>query len=212
MARPATWGKFIVVDGGDGTGKTSVIDFLKEELKGGDILFTREPGGTGSPLAEEIRGVVLRKRDERVFAETELMLFSAARLQHVGNFVLPALRRGNHVISDRFSSSTIAYQLYGNGRLDLQKFFDNLDRVATSGCVPDLYILLDVDSEEAMRRRHSAGATSRFDERELAFHKAVRAGFLETANRFPRSVIVDAGKSEADVKQNVLDEILKFLN
>lgn len=145
------------------------------------------------------------------FAKTELMLFGAARLQHVGNFILPALREGKHVLSDRFSLSTIAYQLYGNERLDLMAFFEILNKVAESGCVPDLYVLLDVDTKTAMARRKNAGGLTRFDKKAADFHGVVRFGLLEHVGRYPRCVIIDASKSERDVQEAVLKEVKSFL-
>ncbi|MBI2109080.1 MAG: dTMP kinase [Parcubacteria group bacterium] len=203
-------GKFVVIDGGDGTGKSSAVLHLVQELKGMPVLFTREPGGT--VFAEQIRDLLLQDRKgEHVFAETELMLFSAARMQHMGNTVIPTLKEGRHVISDRFSLSTIAYQLYGNGRGDLVKFFEMLDTVAVSGCVPDLYIVLDVDTDTALLRRQKAGGLTRFDKKAADFHRAVRAGFLEHLNRYPYGVVVDASKSEVEVQQEVLKIVKNFL-
>ena len=128
-------GKFIVIDGVEGTGKSGIIQFLEQNLENKPVVFTREPGGT--ELAEEIRGVLLKKRAEhaeKFFAETELMLVSAGRFQHVRNFIIPRLEEGKHVISDRFSLATIAHQLYGNNRLDLMGLFEALDAVAV-GCI-----------------------------------------------------------------------------
>ncbi len=203
-------GKFVVIDGGDGTGKSSVVAYLQEKLLNAPVLFTREPGGT--PFAEQIRALLLQEREEHVFSEAELMLFSASRIQHVGNVVIPALKKGKHAISDRFSLSTIAYQLYGNGRLDLVKFFETLDVVAVSGCTPDLYVLLDVETEVALARRIKAGGLTRFDKKDVEFHKAVRLGFLQHLSRYPYSVVIDTSKSEEEVKQEVLKTVKDFLN
>lgn len=205
-----TRGKFIVIDGGDGTGKTSVIEFLKSRLENTAVLFTREPGGT--PVAEAIRDILLKERSEYMFPETELMLFSAARLQHVGNFILPNLKKGLHVISDRFSASTIAYQLYGNGRFDLSIFFETLNKAALNGCAPDLYVLLDVNTETALTRRKKAGGLTRFDRKYTEFHKAVRDGFLKQIANFPHGIIIDAGKSKEEVGRGVLNEVKICLN
>ena len=203
-------GKFIVIDGGDGTGKTSVVEFLKQKLRNAPVLFTREPGGTLA--AEAIRDVLINEWNECIFAETELMLFSAARLQHVRNIIVPTLKKKTHVISDRFSLSTIAYQLYGNERLDLVNFFEVLNEIATSKCTPDLYILLDVDTDMALLRRKEAGDMNRFDKKDIEFHKAVRTGFLERVARCQHGIVIDASKSEDEVKQGVLREVKKYLN
>lgn len=178
-------GKFIVLEGGEGAGKGSCIeDLFKERLKDrNDILFTREPGGT--PVAEEIRDLLLRKnvenrKGEKIDALTELFLFCAARAQHIISAIKPILESGKHVICDRFDLSTIAYQIFGRERHDLGETFKQLNSIAKAGIEPDLLIYLDVDPKIGLARKSASkdGICTRFDEEKLEFHYRVRQGYL----------------------------------
>ncbi len=213
-------GKFIAIDGGEGSGKTSVMEFLKGELQWAPVVFTREPGGT--EIAEVIRNVALSKEyTEEMNAVTELFLMCAARMQHVKNKILPALERGTHVITDRFSLSTYAYQLWGQDRLELFSQLTQMDAMARGavhnghalvGALKiDLQIVLDVDPTVGLARiAKRKGETTRFDEKDIEFHKRVRGGFLNAQGQ-DNTVIIDTCQDQDIVQKSVLSLIRKTL-
>src|SRR3989344_5996221 len=142
-------GAFIVIDGGDGAGKDTQIARIKNFFCGPvDVLFTREPGGTA--IGKQLRKVLLSSENTALSPETELLLFSAARAQFMKEIVIPALKAGRNVVTNRFDSSTAAYQIYGRQRAHLRPLFASINALAltdaTTGTIyrPDLYILLDV--------------------------------------------------------------------
>ncbi|TDO99983.1 dTMP kinase [Marinomonas balearica] len=195
-------GRFITLEGGEGSGKTSAIAFVKEwlEAKGVPYIVTREPGGT--PLAEEIRQVVLSKRDESVSPITELLLVFAARAQHVEQKIVPALESGVWVISDRFIDSSYVYQGVARG-LDIADI-DRLVHLAVGDCLPDRTILLDVPVEVGMERVANRLGNDRLDAESTQFHEMVRRGFLDLAIRDrDRVSIVDASVAQKDVFEQI---------
>jgi len=143
-------------------------------------MHTREPGGT--KLGEAIRRVLLDSPKIQISDLAELFLFEACRAQIVKEIIGPALDRGSIVISDRFSDATFSYQGYG-GRIDL-KAIKTLDRVATAGVIPDLTILLDIDTPEGLRRARKKG-TDRMEKKDLSYHKRVKAGYLKLSKQYP---------------------------
>lgn len=170
-------GKFIVIDGMDGSGKTTEVTLLKKELRGRAVLFTCEPGGT--PRAEKIRKTLLTHKAGKRHALTDFFLFWAARAAHMEESIAPALAKGKVVISDRFDSSTYAFQVGAEKRPDLAKAFWACRKAILGKNAPDAYIILDLSPEAAMRRRsrdRSKRLTS-FDKQSLAYHTRVRAGF-----------------------------------
>lgn len=189
-------GRFITVEGGEGAGKSSQIRRLAAWLDGQGIetVTTREPGGT--PGAEAIRALLVTGDPDRWDATTEALLITAARRDHAEKVIRPALARGAWVLCDRFADSTLAYQGYAGG-LPLDGLAA-LARFAVGGLAPDLTVILDVPVNAGLKRagaRMSAGSTaeSRFEERDIQFHEAVRNGFLDIARRDPaRCVVVDA--------------------
>jgi dTMP kinase len=192
-------GRFITIEGPDGSGKTTLARLLSDQLRAAGIatVLTREPGGTA--LGERIRQILLDVGADRqeLDAATDALLFSAARARHVEEIILPSLRRGEVVISARYADSTIAYQGYGAGLpLDTLRA---IQVMATGGLVPDLTILLDVPVAQGLARK--AAEITRFEESfDLAYHERVRAGFLEMAAAEPsRWVVVDALAGEAEV-------------
>ena len=202
-------GYFISLEGGEGAGKSTALSYVEDWLstQGIEYILTREPGGT--PLAEEIRSLVLAPREEQVDVHAELLLVFAARLQHVRQKILPALAEGKWVISDRFVDSSYIYQ--GIGRNIDAEIIDQLVEVFLQGAMPDATILLDVPVEIGLSRVASRGDMNRLDGESVAFHEKVRNGFLELANKDPERVqVVDASQALGDVKasiQNVLNRL-----
>ncbi len=192
-------GLFITFEGPEGAGKTTQLALLKEywERRGKTVWITREPGGT--PLAERLRNVVKHySGDEPLYAETELLLFAAARAQHVRYAIQPALAAGRIVLCDRFTDSTEAYQ--GAGRAQSGAFVEALNEYVTGACRPDLTLLFDLAPEVGLARAAARALEARLPEHgdrledeKLDFHRRVRARYLEIARRDPARVkVLDA--------------------
>jgi dTMP kinase len=183
-------GLFLSLEGIDGSGKSTQARLLAETLrgKGHSVTLTREPGG--SPGAEEIRRLVLEGATDRWSPETEILLFTAARRDHLERTIRPALERGDVVITDRFADSTRIFQ--GITRGDLSATVDRLHEMMI-GVEPDLTLLFDLDPATGLTRATSrAGSELRFEDMGLAFQRKARAGFLALAARHPRFRIIDA--------------------
>jgi len=195
-------GKFITVEGGEGVGKSSNIEFIANTLreKGIDCIVTREPGGT--PLAEEIREVLIKRRDEKVCPDTELLLMFAARAQHLNEKILPALDAGTWVICDRFTDATYAYQS-GGRQLPSEKVA-NLEDFVQGTLRPDVTLLLDAPIEVGMARASKRAALDRFEEEKVDFFNRVRNNYLERAKAEPkRFVILDASQTLEEVQADL---------
>jgi dTMP kinase len=191
MANPdANSGLFLSFEGIDGSGKSTQARRLAETLRqhGHTVTLTREPGG--SPGAEEIRRLVLEGATDRWSAETEILLFTAARRDHLEKTIRPALARGEIVITDRFADSTRVFQ--GLTRGDLTATVDRLHDLMI-GVEPDLTLLFDLDPAIGLSRANArAGAELRFEDMGLAFQTKARAGFLALAKAHPRFRVIDA--------------------
>jgi len=200
---------FITFEGPEGAGKTTQCHALATRLRdhGYDCLVTREPGGT--PLGEAIREWLLGRNTLR--AETEALLFTAARAEHVWERIRPALARGTIVLCDRYVDSTLAYQGAGRG-LD-ERWLRELHRVATGDLWPDLTVLLDVPVELGLARRRAAGETlTRLDSELTSFHERVRAWYHTAAQREPtRWRVIDATKAPETVAEAVWIVVAEFL-
>lgn len=195
-------GKFITLEGGEGGGKTTNIEFISQLLDEAGIPFviTREPGGT--PLAEEIRELLLAKREEPVEHLTELLLIFAARSQHLYGKIIPALEKGIWVISDRFTDATYAYQGGGRG-MDLADIA-MLESWVQKEIRPDCTLILDLPVEMGMQRASKRGELDRFEEEKLDFFSRIRDCYLKRANANPdRYKVIDASKPLTDVQQSV---------
>ena len=180
-------GIFITLEGTEGSGKSTQAARLAESLRaeGHAVLLTREPGGT--PVAEQLRAVLLKNNSESLAAETEAFVILAARRQHVDHVIAPALQQGAIVICDRFVDSTLAYQGYARG-LDL-KTLRTMNTWATDGLAPDLTLLFDLPVATGLRRRQrDTAGQNRLDRETTRFHEQVRAGFLELARQEPRRI------------------------
>ena len=188
---------FVTLEGIEGSGKTTQIRLLSEYLTARGIphVATREPGGT--PLADEIRRLLLSPREETVFPETELLLYEAARAQHVHAVILPALSAGNAVLSDRFFDATSVYQGFSRGIDDAQ--IEGLNSFASGGLVPDLTFLFDIDPENGFRRLYGRGVKpDRMESETMEFHRKVREGYLRLQKGHPDRIVRIDGLPPAD--------------
>lgn len=204
-------GRFITVEGTEGVGKSTNIDFLCRLLKeqGIEIVLTREPGGT--PLAEELRELLLSPREERVSQDTELLLMFAARAQHIENVICPALERGAWVVSDRFTDATFAYQGGGRG-VDIQSI-ELLEKLVQHDLHPDLTLLLDLDVEVGLKRASARSAPDRFEQEKLEFFGKVRSAYLQRAESEPeRFAVIDAAVSLEKVQQQISVAVSRYLS
>lgn len=195
-------GKFLTVEGTEGVGKSTNIAFIKQHLseKGIDLVLTREPGGT--PMAEDIREMLLAKREEAVDETAELLLMFAARAQHLKNLILPSLERGAWVLSDRFTDATYAYQGGGRG-IDTDKILQ-LEQLVQGDLRPDLTLILDIDVKLGLERASQRGELDRFEEEEVSFFENVRNAYQERAAANPeRYRVVDAGKTLDQVQAQI---------
>ena len=196
-------GKFISFEGIDGCGKSTQAKILSTKLTdcGNKVLLTREPGG--SEGAEEIRNLLLKGNPDRWSAETELLLFTAARRDHLERTILPALESGTTVICDRFSDSTRVYQ--GVTRGDLRDLVDKLDDTMIPR-QPDITFLIDLDPNIGLTRALERSNTeARFEEFGLEMQIKLREGFLSLANEFPKRImVIDGNRSEAEVAQTII--------
>jgi dTMP kinase len=192
-------GRFITLEGGEGVGKSTNLDFVADTLRdaGHDVEVTREPGGT--PLAERVRSLVVDHAGEPMPADAELLLMFAARSIHIENRIRPALARGTWVVCDRFTDATYAYQ--GGGRGADRAWIAELERRVQGPLRPDLTLLLDADPEIGLARAGARGAADRFETERLAFFQAVRAAYLERARAEPqRFRVIDASRSLDEVQ------------
>jgi len=204
-------GKFITVEGIEGTGKSTNIDFLTSliEKNGVEVLRTREPGGT--PMAETIRQLLLDHDQETLPEIAELLLFFASRSLHLRNAIVPALEAGKWVVCDRFTDASRAYQGSGRG-LDMDRI-EQLAEWVQEGMEPDLTILLDAPAEIGMQRAADRGAGDRMDSQELSFYRRVREGYLGLAEQHPaRFAVVDASRSLAQVQASIKAEVDRFFS
>lgn len=194
-------GKFITVEGTEGVGKTTNIGFIQTWLGAQKIEFiaTREPGGT--PLAEQLRELLLQPRDERVNDIAELLMVFAARAQHLYQVIQPALQRGAWVLCDRFTDATYAYQ--GGGRQMDNQVIHQLEALVQNSLRPDAVILLDVPVEIGLERARGRGALDRFESEDLAFFHRVRNAYLDRAKNQNHYHIVDASQTLDNVQKQL---------
>lgn len=204
-----TVGKFITLEGGEGVGKSTNLQFIRDYLtaQGIEVYQTREPGGT--PFAEKIRGLLLEHGTESVTMEAELLLVFAARAQHIQHCIQPQLQAGRWVLCDRFTDATYAYQ--GGGRQMDKTFIALLEERVQGGLRPDLTLLLDAPVAIGMQRAQQRAELDRFEVEKLDFFERVRGEYLHQAQQYPqRYRVIDASQSLAEV-QAQLGLVLQIL-
>lgn len=182
-------GKFIVVEGGDGSGKGTQLSLLRKELGDENIVWTREPGGT--QIGEKIRELLLDMNSAGMKARTELLLFYTSRSEHMEEKIIPALLSGKHVISDRFSLSTLAYQIYGRERMEYLEFCKLLDKNIVGEFAPEMTVFFDIDPARGLERvqKGRSEKKDRLDSEPLLFHTRLREGYLKEIAGIPHEII-----------------------
>lgn len=200
---------FIVFEGGEGSGKDTHIDLLREHFRDrSDIVYTREPGGT--TIGERIRAVLMDPDHAHMAVETELLMFLASRAQLLAEVIRPALAQGQHVISNRFALSTVAYQIFRKERPQYRRFLDAISTELMSDIDPH-YVLLDVEPKTGLARaRARTEAATRFDLEEVDVHERVRVGYHDAIQAFSH-VIVDANRPLPEVHADVRTHITNKL-
>lgn len=194
-------GLFITLEGGEGAGKSSCLDFVRDWLKrhGQDVVVTREPGGT--PLGERIRDLLLHGRDG-MSPDAELLLMFAARAEHLNQVIRPALERGSSVVCDRFTDATYAYQ--GAGRGVAGERIAVLEQWVQQGLRPNLTLLLDLPVTQGLARAGTRSAPDRFEREQQAFFERVRSAYLDAAAREPGRIrVIDASRDIAAVQEQL---------
>lgn len=203
-------GVFISLEGIEGAGKSTQARLLADTLNAEGIraVHTVEPGGT--EIGREIRGILLNPNHQEMSPVTELLLYAAARRQHMDELILPALERGEIVITDRFSDSTMAYQGYARG-LDTS-LISKIDQIATGGVKPGLTVLLDMNPERGIARNQQAGKHDRFEIESMGFHMKVREGFLLIMGAEPGRVrLIDASRGIDEVSADIAALVREFI-
>ncbi|MEK7511873.1 MAG: dTMP kinase [Patescibacteria group bacterium] len=205
-------GKFIVFEGGEGSGKTTQIELLEQKLRdNGFVVFrTREPGGTNCPISEKIRGLLKDPANKKMVAETELFLFLASRAQHVQQVIRPQLAQGAIVLCDRFYGSTLAYQHFARGLFNLDEVI-KLNDFATHGLEPDATVLLNIDPEIGLARIKDQLAACRLDSEKLDFHKRVQSGYLTLAKIKPNWLVVSADNTVQIIHETIWNKVSELL-
>ena len=203
-------GIFISFEGIEGTGKTTQARLLYQWLRGRgfDVILTGEPGGT--QIGDKIKDILLSIEYKEISPVTELLLYNASRAQHIKEVILPAIRRGATVITDRFSDSTVAYQGYGR-EIDLN-LIDSIDRIVTVGLRPDITILLDTDVEIGLKRNRGINKTDRLELEDAKFHKSVRDGYIKIASEKPERIkLIDASGSVKEIHNKIVSIVMDFI-
>jgi dTMP kinase len=204
-------GKFITFEGGEGAGKSTQLEMLKNYLEKNNIpfVFTREPGGTA--VCEKIRDILLGTKTENISAECEALLYAASRAQHLSEVVIPALENGRLVICDRYIDSSFAYQGFARG-LGLD-YIKKINATAVKEYMPDLTVFLKLDPVKSFERKGGADADDRLESAGADFHEAVFKGFLHMAEKHKRRFkVIDAALSAEEVHAQVVSLLKTLLN
>jgi len=203
---------FVTFEGGEGSGKSTALRLIAERLnkEGQETVITREPGGT--PIAEQIRNVILDKGNTAMDSRTEALLYAASRRQHLVEKVWPAIKEGKLVLCDRYLDSSLAYQGGARG-LGIENVLD-VNMFATEGTFPDLTLLFDIEPELGLQRiaANASREVNRLDLEKIEFHRGVRKTFLSLAERYPdRFVVIDASKTLPEVVEAAYQAIVARL-
>jgi dTMP kinase len=209
-------GPFITFEGPEGSGKSTQLRLLAARLRGDGktVLETAEPGGTA--IGMQIRRVLLDSKNHELRPTTELLLMFAARAQNVDELILPALSRGEIVLCDRFTDSSLVYQGAARG-LGAEVVYE-VDRIACRGLVPDLTIVIDIETELGLQRAHDRNrkaqdVETRLDEQAIGFHRKVREAYLQLATDEPKRVkLIDGSRSEKEVADDVWKAMLPLID
>lgn len=206
-------GHFITVEGGEGSGKTTVLEIVYQELRalGYNVLVTREPGGI--PIAENIREIILNPSNTQMEKRTEALLYAAARRQHLIEVIAPALKRGDIVLCDRFIDSSLVYQGHARG-IGMKEVLE-INNFAIGDLYPELTMFFDIKPEEGLARiaQNKDREKNRLDLEELAFHQKVYEGYHLLLNKYPERIKqIDASKEINEVASETLACILKKMN
>lgn len=189
--------RFITIEGGEGSGKTTLIKLLRQDLEKDKIeyIVSREPGG--SKISEDIRKIILDTDNVNMNYMTEALLYAASRCQHLEEVIKPALDKNKLVICDRYIDASLAYQGYARG-LGISTVYD-INMYATGGFLPDLTIIIDIDPEVGLERiRQNRRNMDRLDLEKMTFHERVRAGYLEVHRQFSDRVVIINGNRELE--------------
>jgi dTMP kinase len=202
-------GCFLTFEGGEGAGKSTNLDYVRDRLEAAGIplLLSREPGGTA--LGEQIRALLLTPEYKGMSSDAELLLMFAARAEHLHKVIIPALQRGTWVLCDRFTDATYAYQ--GGGRGIPSERIAVLEDWVQGGFQPDMTILFDLPIDVGMQRAGQRGELDRFEQEDVSFFEGVRASYRERARRHPRRFRVVDASLELDAVRQQLDEIVDEL-
>ena len=210
-------GIFITIEGIEGCGKSTQAKMLRGYLgkKGFDVILTREPGGT--EIGNQIRRILLDRKNKKIVPVAELLLYAASRAQHVNEVIFPGIARGKIVVCDRFSDATTAYQGYGR-ELDRKMIF-LLDKISTARLVPDLTIVLDLPEEIGLERAKKrnremgiSGGEGRIEEEGLPFHRKIRKGYLKIAsNNQKRVKVINALSGINEINADICKEADKLI-
>lgn len=203
-------GIFITLEGPDGSGKSTITEFIVEYLKdlNIDFIVTREPGGTS--IGEDIRNIILDKKNINMSPRTEALLYAASRSQHVYEKIRPALEEGKVVLSERFVLSSLVYQGIGRGLgvLDVKAIND----FAIEGVNPDLTLFFDIDPVKALSRKTGENSGDRLEMEGVNFHREVYNGYLKLISMYPENIkVIDASKSVEETFEEVKNELDKIL-
>lgn len=204
-------GYFVTFEGPEGSGKTTVVNKLYDELKkeGYEVILTREPGGI--EISEQIRKVILDVNNTKMDSKTEALLYAAARRQHLVEKVIPAIEEGKIIICDRFVHSSLAYQGVGRG-IGVDEVME-INKFAIDSYMPDLTLYFDLDPEVGLERinKNKDREVNRLDKESLDFHYKIRNAYLNFEKDDQNMVKIDASKSVEEVFENVLKEIKKVI-
>lgn len=198
---------FITFEGGEGTGKSTLIEIIKKNLEklGFEIILTREPGGAGSIVAEEIRNLVLNPKYTNVTPHTEALLYAASRAQHLDEVIIPALKNKKIVLCDRYLDSSVAYQAYAR-RLG-EDFILSINKYALDH-LPNLTFYIDLDPKVGIDRIKNRTKIDRLDQEKIAFHNKVREGYkMIVEKNKERIYTIDGNQTIEEIAKIMLDEI-----